>query len=40
MLCLAMAGLILEHLTLPEVLGADGLAALLDTVVERTVPQA
>ncbi|MFJ2577810.1 TetR/AcrR family transcriptional regulator [Kitasatospora aureofaciens] len=37
-LYLAMTGLILEHLTLPEVLGVDGLAALVDTVVGRTVP--
>ncbi|MFJ6620499.1 TetR/AcrR family transcriptional regulator [Kitasatospora sp. NPDC091335] len=39
-LYLAMTGLILEHLTLPEVLGVDGLAALVDTVVERIVPAA
>ncbi|GHF32448.1 TetR family transcriptional regulator [Kitasatospora xanthocidica] len=39
-LYLAMTGLILEHLTLPEVLGVDGLAALIDTVVERIVPAA
>ncbi|MFH8380342.1 TetR/AcrR family transcriptional regulator [Kitasatospora sp. NPDC018058] len=37
-LYLAMTGLILEHLTLPEVLGADGLPALIDTIVERIVP--
>ncbi|MGW2371521.1 TetR/AcrR family transcriptional regulator [Kitasatospora sp. NPDC001683] len=39
-LYLAMTGLILEHLTLPEVLGVDGLAALIETVVERIVPAA
>ncbi|MEV7771310.1 TetR family transcriptional regulator [Kitasatospora sp. NPDC086791] len=37
---LAMTGLILEHLTLPEVLGVDGLAPLIDTIVERIVPAA
>ncbi|MFG3227436.1 TetR/AcrR family transcriptional regulator [Kitasatospora sp. NPDC048194] len=37
-LYLAMTGLIVEHLTLPEVLGADGLPALIDAVVERIVP--
>ncbi|WP_030243465.1 TetR/AcrR family transcriptional regulator [Streptomyces sp. NRRL S-350] len=39
-LYLAMTGLIIEHLTLPEVLGVEGLAALIDTVVERIVPEA
>ncbi|MER6302592.1 TetR family transcriptional regulator [Kitasatospora sp. NPDC001539] len=37
-LYLAMTGLIVEHLTLPEVLGADGLPALIDAAVERIVP--
>ncbi|MFF1793515.1 TetR/AcrR family transcriptional regulator [Kitasatospora sp. NPDC058263] len=39
-LYLAMTGLLVEHLTLPEVLGADGLAALVGTMVERIVPSA
>ncbi|MFI6152508.1 TetR/AcrR family transcriptional regulator [Kitasatospora sp. NPDC051170] len=39
-LYLAMTGLILEHLTLPEVLGTDGLTALIDALVERIVPAA
>ncbi|MBO1413124.1 TetR/AcrR family transcriptional regulator [Streptomyces sp. FH025] len=39
-LYLAMTGLILEHLTLPEVLGLDGLPGLVDTIVERIVPAA
>ncbi|WP_395293361.1 TetR/AcrR family transcriptional regulator [Kitasatospora hibisci] len=39
-LYLAMTGLILEHLTLPEVLGTDGLGALIDSLVERIVPAA
>ncbi|WP_031067180.1 TetR/AcrR family transcriptional regulator [Streptomyces sp. NRRL WC-3742] len=39
-LYLAMTGLILEHLTLPEVLGTDGLTALIDAIVERIVPAA
>ncbi|MEV6975248.1 TetR family transcriptional regulator [Kitasatospora sp. NPDC093806] len=38
-LYLAMTGLILEHLTLPEVLGADAVAGLIDTVVGRIVPE-
>ncbi|MFB7614514.1 TetR/AcrR family transcriptional regulator [Kitasatospora sp. NPDC056181] len=38
LLYLAMTGLLVEHLTLPGVLGEDGLAALVDTVVERIVP--
>ncbi|WP_406207285.1 TetR family transcriptional regulator [Kitasatospora sp. NBC_01560] len=38
-LYLAMTGLIVEHLTLPDVLGVDGLAALIDTMVERIVPE-
>lgn len=39
-LYLAMTGLILEQLTLPEVLGTDGLTALIDAIVERVVPAA
>ncbi|MFD9592794.1 TetR/AcrR family transcriptional regulator [Kitasatospora sp. NPDC059973] len=39
-LYLAMTGLLVEHLTLPEVLGVDGLAALVGTMVERIVPSA
>ncbi|MFE2725730.1 TetR/AcrR family transcriptional regulator [Kitasatospora sp. NPDC059327] len=39
-LYLAMTGLLVEHLTLPEVLGTDGLAALVGTLVERIVPGA
>ncbi|MEV0532453.1 TetR family transcriptional regulator [Kitasatospora sp. NPDC050463] len=39
-LYLAMTGLLVEHLTLPEVLGTDGLAALVGTLVERIVPSA
>ncbi|KJS53781.1 TetR/AcrR family transcriptional regulator [Streptomyces rubellomurinus] len=39
-LYLAMTGLILEQLTLPEVLGTDGLTALIDAIVERIVPAA
>ncbi|MFJ9695278.1 TetR/AcrR family transcriptional regulator [Kitasatospora sp. NPDC101183] len=39
-LYLAMTGLVLEQLTLPEVLGTDGLTALIDAIVERIVPAA
>lgn len=39
-LYLAMTGLIVEHLTLPQVLGTDDLAALVGTLVERIVPSA
>ncbi|MFB7471743.1 TetR/AcrR family transcriptional regulator [Kitasatospora sp. NPDC056184] len=39
-LYLAMTGLLVEHLTLPGVLGADALPALVDTLVARTVPEA
>lgn len=38
LLYLAMTGLIVEHLTLPEVLGPDGPAALIDSLVERILP--
>ncbi|MFF7454046.1 TetR/AcrR family transcriptional regulator [Kitasatospora sp. NPDC008115] len=39
-LYLAMTGLLIEHLTLPGVLGPDALPALVDTLVARTVPEA
>ncbi len=37
-LYLAMTGLLVEHLTLPDVLGADTLPALVDTLAARIVP--
>ncbi|MFF8771177.1 TetR/AcrR family transcriptional regulator [Kitasatospora sp. NPDC015120] len=37
-LYLAMTGLLVEHLTLPDVLGPENLPALVDTLVARTVP--
>jgi Tetracyclin repressor-like, C-terminal domain len=37
-LYLAMTGLIVEHLTLPDVLGPDAVGALVDAIVERIVP--
>ncbi|MFB6892258.1 TetR/AcrR family transcriptional regulator [Kitasatospora sp. NPDC056327] len=39
-LYLAMTGLLVEHLTLPGVLGPDALPALVGTLVARTVPGA
>lgn len=37
-LYLAMTGLIVEHLTLPDVLGPGAPGTLVDTIVERIVP--
>ncbi|GAA1398091.1 TetR/AcrR family transcriptional regulator [Kitasatospora putterlickiae] len=39
-LYLAMTGLLVEHLTLPDVLGPDTLPGLVDTLVARIVPEA
>ncbi|MDF2581108.1 MAG: TetR family transcriptional regulator, partial [Microbacterium sp.] len=38
-LYLAMSGLLLDHLTMPELLGADAVAAIVDTIVTAVVPE-
>lgn len=38
-LYLAMSGLLLDHLTMPELLGADAVAAIVDTIVAAVVPE-
>ncbi|GAA1823819.1 TetR/AcrR family transcriptional regulator [Agromyces salentinus] len=39
-LYLAMSGLLLDHLTMPELLGADAVAAVVDSIVAAVVPDA
>lgn len=39
MLYLAMTGLLVEHLTLPDVLGDDGVEALVDRMVHTIIPE-
>ena len=34
-----MSGLLLDHLTMPELLGADAVAAIVDTIVTTVVPE-
>lgn len=37
-LYLAMSGLLLDHLTMPELLGADAVDAIVDAIVTTVVP--
>jgi hypothetical protein len=36
---LAMSGLLLDHLTMPDLLGADAIAAVVDSIVTTVVPE-
>lgn len=38
-LYLAMSGLLLDHLTMPEMLGPDAIAAVVDAIVTTVVPE-
>ena len=39
-LYLAMSGLLLDHLTMPDLLGPDAIAGVVDSIVETVVPEA